>query len=194
MHNFQHSLQDKIITPSPQNNQPFVFTPQTNMFSNLTIQPANLNNTFFSPLNQLNPNSTVDCNIPNINGNKNNIQNNRDSTTIQNQDQPSNDDITNGLVLDDSSSISFAATVESIDSLTDLNDFDCLPEYLSCDNCSRKQCGTLIEDYGTCYEIKFHQICPTMMKKRRKFKLLQTSKDSDFVNLCDQCQQIYYYL
>ena len=67
MYNFQYSLQDKFVTPSPLNNQPFVFTPQTNMVANLIIQATNLIHTFFSPLSQLNPNSTVDCNIPNIN-------------------------------------------------------------------------------------------------------------------------------
>ena len=46
-HNFQYCLQDKIVIPSPQNNQPFVFTPQTHMFANLNIQATNLNNTFF---------------------------------------------------------------------------------------------------------------------------------------------------
>ena len=88
-------------------------------------------------MNQSHPRSTIDCNIPNINGNKINLQNNRDST-IQNKDQPSNDNNTNGLILDDSPSISFASNVESIDSLIDVNDFDCLPEHLSCDNCLRK--------------------------------------------------------
>lgn len=186
MHNFQNSLWEKIVTLSPQNNQPFVFTPQTNMFVNLNIQATNVNNAFLTPLNRLDPSSTVDSNIPNINGHKKNIQNNRDST-IQNQDQPSNDDITKWLVLDDSSSISFASTVESIDSLTDVNVFNCLPEQLPCYNYSRRQCRTLIENYSTCYKIKFHQICPTMMKKCCKIKLLQISNCLDFVSLWDQC-------
>ena len=71
MNNFQNSLQEKIVTLSPQNNQPFVFTPQTNMFANLNIQATNLNNAFLTPLNRLNPSSTVDSNIPNVNRNKN---------------------------------------------------------------------------------------------------------------------------
>ena len=46
-YNFQYSLQDKFVTPSLLNNQPFVFTQQTNIFANLNIQATNLNHTFF---------------------------------------------------------------------------------------------------------------------------------------------------
>ena len=69
---------NSAITPSPQNNQPFMFRPPRT-----TIQPSNLEN-IFSSLTGLNNNCTTDYSIQNEKENTSNLPNSRDFT-IHNQ-------------------------------------------------------------------------------------------------------------